>query len=56
MKIKIGEYELENDIDCKVILDGYEIFSTAVDLNGISPSDFESAYWGMGGSVIVEKE
>jgi len=56
MKIKIGEYELENDVECKVIADGYEIFNTTVEWNGISPSDFTVADWGMGGSIIVTEE
>lgn len=56
MEIKIGEYTLESDIDCKCTLDGWEIFSSAVEWNGITPSDFTEAEWGMGGSIIVTKE
>ena len=56
MKIKIGQYELENDMDCKCVPDGYEIFASAVERQGISPNDFTSADWGMGGSIIVTEE
>uniref|UniRef100_A0A6M3LRZ5 Uncharacterized protein n=1 Tax=viral metagenome TaxID=1070528 RepID=A0A6M3LRZ5_9ZZZZ len=53
MKIRIGKYELENDVDIKSIPDGWEIFGTAVEKLGISPSDFDSAYW-QDRSIIIE--
>ena len=53
MMIKIGNHELENDIDCKCISDGWEIFGDTVTRLGIDTADFESAYW-QEGSIIVE--
>ncbi len=53
--IKLGKWELENDIDCKCIPDGWEIFGDAVNRLGISPEDFTDAYWGMFDSIIIEK-
>lgn len=41
--ITIGKHRLENDIDVKVIFDGYEIFKKAVDKYDIKPDDFEYA-------------
>ncbi len=43
MKITIGPYELENDTECKVIPDGYEIFENAIRKHFISPENFTSA-------------
>lgn len=54
MKIKLGKYNLLNDIECKIIVGGYEIFSKTVGERGITPSDFPNAYWGDYGSIIVE--
>ncbi|MBL0716739.1 MAG: hypothetical protein JJV89_01710 [Desulfosarcina sp.] len=52
--MKIGGYELENDVDYKCILDGFEISSRVVKKYDLDPSDFKSAYWGSFGGIIVE--
>jgi len=56
MEIKIGDYVLENDVDCKCIPDGWEIFPEAVHRFNITPADFTSAEWAFGKSIIVELE
>lgn len=53
MKIKLREYRLENDVEVKVIPDGYEIFSAAVKEHNIEPVDFVTADWTMNGGIIV---
>jgi len=55
MEIQIGQYKLENDVECKCIPDGFELFADAVAENGIHPDDFKSAYW-YGDSIIVEND
>lgn len=58
--MKIGKYELENDVDCKRIIDGWEIFPNAVREHAIDPEDFESADWDNGSimvyDILTEKE
>jgi len=44
MFINLNGYKLENDVDFKVIPDGYEIFAHAVEREQISTDDFTSAY------------
>ena len=56
MMIKVGKYELENDVDMKCIAGGFEIFSSAVEREGITPDDFNRADWAAYGSIIVEDE
>ena len=58
--IRIGNYRLE-DVDYKVIADGYEIFSSAVEKYAINPQSIHtaqgrpaSADWGMHGSIMVD--
>jgi len=60
MSIRIGNYRLKNDIECKVTADGFEIFATAVEKYGIDPQSIHtaqgrpgSADWGMLGSIYV---
>lgn len=53
MKIKLKDYELVNNLEIKVIPDGYEIFASAVNKYNIDPADFVTADWSMGGSIIV---
>jgi hypothetical protein len=55
MEITLGKYNLENDVDCKCISDGWEIFSSAVERENIKPADFQNADWGMYGSIIVSE-
>jgi len=55
MKVKIGKYNLENDVECKIIPDGIEIFAEAVDHHGITPDDFPVAHWGFNGNIIIQK-
>ena len=57
-----GKWSLENDVDFKVTPDGFEIFSSAVENNGINPSDVDTvdgrparADWGMLGSILVKE-
>ena len=52
MIITIGEYRLEDNIECKCIPDGWEIFPHVVDTMRIKPEHFAEAYW-QGGSIIV---
>jgi len=56
MMIKIGNHVLDNDIDCKCIPDGWEIFPDAVTRLGIDTEEFESAYWIQGDGIIVETD
>ena len=56
MIIEIAGYELENDVDCKCIPDGWEISTEAVNRLGINVTDFKSAYWIQGDGIIVEIE
>ena len=56
MRITIGPYELDNDLECKCIPDGFEIFGCAVRNHGIDPEDFVAAYYLESGSIIVEVE
>uniref|UniRef100_A0A6M3JYQ1 Uncharacterized protein n=1 Tax=viral metagenome TaxID=1070528 RepID=A0A6M3JYQ1_9ZZZZ len=53
--MKLGDYNLEIDRECKCIADGWEIFGDAVAEHGISPEDFAAAHW-EGRSIIVEKD
>ncbi len=53
MHLKLRNYELEDDVEVKVIPDGYEIFADAVKSHNIDPTDFASADWTMGGGIIV---
>ena len=53
MQIKIENHEFENDVECKCIMDGYEIFANAVEKYDLSPNHFSSADWGTSGSIIV---
>lgn len=59
--IEFGKWSLENDVDFKVIPDGFEIFPAAVEKHGINPSDVDtvdgraaSADWGSMGSIMVK--
>ena len=53
MEITIGKWEFENNVDCKCIPDGWEIFPDTVNRLGIDPADFgDSAYW-QDDSIIV---
>jgi hypothetical protein len=55
--MKIGKYELENDVDFKQTADGYEIFFDATKKYGITPEDFTDAEWLIGnGSILVIEE
>ena len=61
MKHRIGKFFLENDVECKVIPNGYEIFSHAAREHNINPESIHTANgnpvradWGMHGSIIVE--
>ena len=54
--MEIGKYTLENEIDCKCIADGWEIFPSTVDREGITPGDFSDAEWSGFGSIIVYKD
>jgi len=51
--MKIGNYELENDRECKRIANGWEIFPDAVEAQDLTPEDFKNAHW-EDGSIIVE--
>ena len=52
--IQVGIFRLENDVECKVIPDGFEIFADAVKKHNINPDDFKNAEW-MDGSIIVAR-
>ena len=55
LKLKqINDHVLSNDLDYKVIPDGIEIFAKSVELFGINPDDFDSAYLTSDGSIIIE--
>jgi len=61
VKMRIGKYNLENDIEFKVIPDGYEISGDTVDRLNIKPETIHtanglpvSAHWGFANSIIVE--
>ena len=54
MDITIGNYKLKNDVEIKVIPDGYEIYAKAIKKYKIKIENFESAYW-IDGSIIVEE-
>ena len=56
MKIKLGRWTLENDVDVKCTLDGWEIFLVAVERLGIVPNDFEDADWFNLGSILVQED
>jgi len=63
MKHRIGNYRLENDVDCKITMQGYEISPHAVDRLKISPEKIHTANglkvhadWGFDGSIIVEHD
>jgi len=56
MKIKLAQYELEMDQDCKNIADGWEIFPSAVNELHISPTDFTRAEQTTDDSIIVREE
>lgn len=60
MKIKIGRWSLENDVDCKIIPRGFEIFPYAVKEFNINPTSIRkaegkkvSADWSGMGSIEV---
>ena len=59
--MRIGQYRLIDDEDCKATCDGYEISPRAVERLGIKPETIHtangkpvSAEWAMHGSIMVE--
>jgi len=61
MKIRIGQYSLENEIDCKTTMDGWEIFASAVNRLDIKPSSIHTvngraviANWAGNDSIMIE--
>jgi len=54
MEITIGNYKLKNDVEIKIIPDGYEIYSKAIKKYKIKIENFKSAYW-IEENIIVEE-